>query len=76
MEFLEGETLKQAIAAKPGYPEALINKGRILQSVGKPEAAVPYLERALGSRPDYAQGSIPRPISSTLRNESGSTERR
>jgi tetratricopeptide (TPR) repeat protein len=47
---------RDALAQKPDMPEALLNLGRILDSMGKSDEARTYWSKALEAEPELAKG--------------------
>ncbi len=52
---LARQLLLHAIAANPGMPEAQFQMGVVLQQSDDWKGSIPYLERAVKLKPDYAQ---------------------
>ncbi len=52
---LAGNLLKASLAADPKLPEAQFQLGAFLEDDGMWKESVPYLERAIELKPDYAQ---------------------
>jgi tetratricopeptide (TPR) repeat protein len=52
---LAGQLLQTALAADPKLPEAQFQMGAFLQDDGKWNESVPYLQKAIALKPDFAQ---------------------
>lgn len=53
---------RQAVAARPDFPEALCNLAALLTRSDRPGEAVPLLDRALAGRPDFEPARFNRGI--------------